>query len=279
MIDDYLWLTPLLALGVLALVRFVGCDLVFAPQGHVALDPPANFVARPGNHRVDLSWDPVDDADGYRISRAEAPGPPYTTDFNVDGAQTTFTDSGLTNGVAEFYVIAATQDGDASVHQSPEVSATPGQGLVVSKTLGTLRNNFTGFSGMVIRIGPVPLTVVGIGRIFVAGNTGTHLLRIADGATGVDLPGGTVTIDFAAGGVPNEFSYATLAAPIVLTPNTEFLVLSQETNGGDQFFDLDTTVLTSAGASVVAAVFGDGVSPFIRGGGPGQSYGPVDVLF
>jgi hypothetical protein len=26
-------------------------------------------------------------------------------------------------------------------------------------------------------------------------------------------------------------------------------------------------------------VFGDGVTPFIRGGGPGNSYGPVDVLF
>src|SRR5262249_5062604 len=149
---DYLLLTPLLALGVLSLVRFLGCDLVFAPEGHVALDPPANFVARPGNHRVDLSWDPVDNADGYRISRAEAPGPPYTTDFSIVGAQTTFTDSGLINGVAEFYVIAATQDGDASVYHSPEISATPGQGLVVSKTLGTIRNNFTGFAGMVIRI-------------------------------------------------------------------------------------------------------------------------------
>src|SRR5690349_6067486 len=138
----YLLLTPILALGVLALVRFIGCDLVFAPTEQVTLDPPANFVARPGNHRIDLSWDPVEFADGYRISRAEAPGPPYPTTHDVDGSQTTFTDSPLTNGIIEFYIVTALSDNRASLFHSPEVSATPGQGLVISKTLGTLRNDF-----------------------------------------------------------------------------------------------------------------------------------------
>src|SRR5262245_54441284 len=105
MIDAYLWFTPLFVLGVLALVRFIGCDLVFLPgSGPVSLDAPANFTARPGNHQIDLAWEAVDGADGYRISRAEAPGPPYPTIFNVAGSQTTFTDSPLTNGVTEFYV-------------------------------------------------------------------------------------------------------------------------------------------------------------------------------
>ena len=279
MIDVYLLLTPILALGVLALVRFIGCDLVFTVDPGVTLDAPGNFVARPGNHRIDLSWDPVADSGGYRISRSDAPGPPYPTIFNVDASATTFSDSPLVNGVTQFYIIAATQHGEASFNSSPEVSATPGQGLVTSKTVGTLRNNFSGFAGMVIRVGAVPLTVVGVGRIFVPGNTGTHIVKIADGATGVDVPGGTATIDLAAGGVNNEFVYGILPAPITLTPNTEYLVLSQETLGGDTFFDLDTTVLTSPIASVVAAVFGDGVTPFVRGGGPGHTYGPVDVLF
>jgi hypothetical protein len=280
MLDDYLLLTPALALGVLALVRFVGCNLLFvAEPDPFDADPPANFRAQPGNHRIDLFWDPVDGADSYQISRAEAPGPPYAAIFNVDSAATTFGDSPLTNGVTEFYVIAASKGGETSTKSSPEVSATPGQGLTIAKTLGTIRNDFSGFAGMVIQIGAVPLIVVGIGRIVVAGNGGTHILKIADGLTGVDVPGGTVTIDLAAGGIANEFTYGILPAPITLAPNKEFLVLSQETLGGDQFFDLDTTVLTGPEASVVSAVFGDGVTPFVRGGGPGHSYGPVDVLF
>ena len=278
--ETYLLLTPLLALGVLALVRFIGCDLVFPPSPlPPSLDAPANFVATAGDHEIVLSWDPVDGADGYALSRSDTSGPPYETTTQLPAAPTTFTDGPLTNGVTQFYVIAVTQDGEASVNQSGEVSATPGQGLVTSTTLGTIRNDFTGLSGMVIRIGTAPLVVVGIGRIFVPGNAGTHLLKIADGVTGTDIPGATTTIDLAAGGPPNDFVYGILAAPVTLTPNTEYLVLSAETSGGDQFFDLDTTVLTGAEASVVSAVFGDGVTPYVRGGGAGHSYGPVDVLF
>ena len=54
MIDVYLLLTPILALGVLALVRFIGCDLVFTVDPGVTLDAPGNFVARPGNHVDEL---------------------------------------------------------------------------------------------------------------------------------------------------------------------------------------------------------------------------------
>jgi hypothetical protein len=38
-------------------------------------------------------------------------------------------------------------------------------------------------------------------------------------------------------------------------------------------------VVTSSVAAVVAAAFSDGVSAFVRGGGPGHTYGPVDFLF
>jgi hypothetical protein len=276
--DIYLLLAPILGLGLLTLVRFIGCDLVFTVHG-VELDPPGNVIARPGNHRIDLSWDPVDGADGYAISRSDSAGPPYETTTNVPASPTTFTDQPLDNGVTQFYVIAGRQENEDSVHRSDEVSATPGQGLVTVTAAGTIRNNFTGFAGMVIRVGALPFTIVGIGRRFLSGNTGTHIVKIADGATGVDLQGATATIDFATGGVANEFSYGILPAPVTLAANTEFLVLSQETDGGDQFLDLDTQVVTSAEAGVVSAVFGDGVTPFVRGGGPGRSYGPVDVLF
>jgi hypothetical protein len=275
--DVYLLVTPLLMLGVLTLVRFIGCQVVFPLDTPPLLDAPENVTARPGNQRIDVSWDPVEHAESYVVKRGEAPGPPYPFSISLPVTQTTFGDSPLTNGVTEFYRVAGVL-GNTEGTLSDEVSATPGLGLITSKTLGTLRNNFTGFVGMVVRVAGTPLTVVGIGRIFVPGNSGTHVVKIADGATGVDLPNASVTINLSAGGPANEFVYAVLPAPITLTPNTDFLVISQETSGGDQWYDLDTTVTTLPVASVLQGVFGDGVAPFVRGGAPGSTFGPVDLL-
>jgi hypothetical protein len=99
--------------------------------------------------------------------------------------------------------------------------------------------------------------------------------------TGIDLPNATATVDFSLPTVTaNSFVYGLLAAPVTLNPNTDHYIVSTEVSGGDQFADLDSKVLTSAEASVTQAVFGDGVSTnYTRGGGPGNSYGPVDILF
>jgi hypothetical protein len=275
--DAFLLLTPLLALGVLALVRFIGCDAFYGLHHGPDINAPEGLVARPGDHKVDLSWDAVDGADGYQIDRGAVSGQ-YTSTFQVGASQTTFTDAPLVNGVTQFYVVAGTQGGDAGP-STDEVAATPGQGFVVTPTFGTLRNNFSGFAGMVIQIGAAPITVVGLGRIFVSGNSGTHVVKIADGVTGTDIAGAFVTVDFSTGGTPNQFAYAILPAPVVLNPNTEYYLVAQETNGGDQFFDLDTSVIVNPVATVVAAAFQDSSGTFVRGGGPGHTYGPVDFLF
>jgi hypothetical protein len=285
MSDAYLLLTPILMLGVLALMRFVGCDLVFLAEPDPAVDAPQNVVARPGNQRVELSWDPVQDAEAYVVKRSDTSGGPYNTSFDVPVAGTTYTDSPLPNGVTVFYIVAGkqfNQEGTAS----DEVSATPALGLITFKTLGTIRNNFTGQVGMVIQVGPSPLPIVGLGRIFVAGNAGTHTLSVADAATGVTIPGTAVTLDLAASpaAVPNEFAYALLPSAVVLNPNTEYYVLTEETDGGDQWFDQDTTVSTTSPtvptsvANVTNAVSALGAS-FVRSGGPGHTFGPVDILF
>jgi hypothetical protein len=272
----FLLLTPVLAFGVLTIVRFIGCDAVYGLHHVTTIGPPENFVAKPGNQKVDLSWEAVDEAEGYRVHRGLASND-YTTKFDVPASQTTFTDTPLPNGVPEFYVVAAVQDGDDGP-PSVELQVTPGQTFVASETLGTPRSDFTGAVGMAIRVAADPLTIRGLGRFVVAGNGGTHVVKIADGTSGVDLPGAAVTISLS-GATPNQFAYEVLAAPVLLNPNTEYYVVSQETMGGDQWLDLDTTVVTSSVASVVSAAFTDGVNPFVRGGGPGHTYGPVDFLF
>src|SRR5215831_6475223 len=216
MSDTYLLLTPVLGLGVLALVRFIGCQIVFPLDPLTPLDPPDNFKATPGNQQITLSWDPVDDATSYSVVRGTTAGGPYPFSIDVPATQTSVIDTPLANGVTEFYRIASLRNA-AKGDLSDEISATPGLGFITSTTLSTIRNDFTGFAGMVIRVAAgSPLTVFGLGRIFVPGSSGTHIVKIADGATGADLPNASVTINLSAGGPANGFVYGILATPVTL---------------------------------------------------------------
>jgi hypothetical protein len=278
MFDAYLLLTPLLVLGVLALVRFIGCDVVWRIDGVPDIAPPKNVVATASDSHVTLTWDPVADAGGYDVQRGGATGGPYPVSHKLSGAQTTtFVDGPLVNGQTVFYVISSLEDGKDG-GASSEVSATPGRAFVVQQTLGMLRNDFNGTIGMLIQVGAGPITAIGIGRIFLAGNNGTHTLKLVDANSGVDLPNGATTISLPSATIaPGDFVYGVLPAPIVLVPNMQYYVVSEEVSGGDQWSNLDCTVITTTDASVVSAVYGD-VASYVRGGGAGQTYGPVDLL-
>ena len=64
------------------------------------------------------------------------------------------------------------------------------------------------------------------------------------------MTGGSVSINTAAGSASNGFKYAALAAPITLAANTAYYVVSQETSGADQWYDFNTTLTTTAVATV-----------------------------
>src|SRR5262245_7541385 len=96
MSDAYLFLTPILMLGVLALVRFVGCDLIFTVDPGPGFGPPQNVVVKPGNRQVFISWDPIEDAEEYVVKRSETSGGPYDS-LAVPNLETTFTDTNVTN--------------------------------------------------------------------------------------------------------------------------------------------------------------------------------------
>ena len=51
---------------------------------------------------------------------------------------------------------------------------------VTSFSLGTARNNFSGWVGMSVTVGNTPLTVTALGRMEVAGNTGNHTVQIVN---------------------------------------------------------------------------------------------------
>jgi uncharacterized repeat protein (TIGR01451 family) len=111
----------------------------------------------------------------------------------------------------------------------------------------SLRTDFGGFVGMRFTVGSSALTVSALGRLFITGNSGTHTLKLVQASAGTDVPGGSVSISMV-GGVSGQFKYVSLGSPVTLQANTAYYLVSQETSGGDQWYDTGTVSSTSAGA-------------------------------
>lgn len=94
-----------------ALIGMSGChDETTAPRDLTPPAAPRGFASVTGDHTVYLSWlaNTEGDVAGYRIYQspcASGPGCPYTRIATTSG--TTFTVTGLTNGVTTFFAVAA----------------------------------------------------------------------------------------------------------------------------------------------------------------------------
>ncbi|MGO8673986.1 MAG: choice-of-anchor tandem repeat GloVer-containing protein, partial [Capsulimonadaceae bacterium] len=84
---------------------------------------PSGLTATPGGAQISLSWTASTGAASYNVYRATTSGAEGTTAIGT-ATTTTYTDTGLTNGVTYFYKVAAVNGGGTSP-QSTEASATP----------------------------------------------------------------------------------------------------------------------------------------------------------
>jgi hypothetical protein len=178
------------------------------------------------------------------------------------------------------YVFVAGTAGRMYVPLDFKYTAAPpppgGFPYVTSAHVGTLRSNFSGWAGMAITVGSSPITVSSLGRMVAAGNNANHVVKLVS-AAGVDIAGGSATVA-AAGVTPGSFAYASLANPVVLNAGTTYYLVSQETSGGDAWYDFDTTVQTNSAATLSNAVWANTTS-YSTLGGVGHSYIPVDFKF
>jgi len=111
-----------------------------------------------------------------------------------------------------------------------------------------------------------------------SGNSSTHVVKFVDSA-GVDVPGGSANVN-AASGSAGAFVYATLSAPITLSPNTTYYLLSKESTGGDTWIDyFNTTLQTTSVASIIGPIYSQGSGYIFVSGYPGSSYVPVDFKY
>jgi hypothetical protein len=136
-----------------------------------------------GRGRVFLSWPAVSAATGYVVRRATASGGPYV-DVATGVAGTTFVDTGLTNGTAYYYVVAAVVSCGTGI-ASMQAVATPDAQLVAhymfDETSGTSAFDASG-NGRTANLS---------GATFVAGRRG-NAVRIAGGTQRVNLPASIV---------------------------------------------------------------------------------------
>jgi hypothetical protein len=142
-----------------------------------------------------------------------------------------------------------------------------------------VRNDYTGFIGVQITTGTKYLSVSSLGRFVLSGNTQAHLVKIVDASTGLDV--GSVTIN-TSGAPAGKFAYAALSSPVALVPGIPYYIVSQETSGGDSWYDSNTTVTTTLDASAIGWVSGGLTTPsenWSLGTTANQEFGPVDFLY
>jgi hypothetical protein len=281
--DSYLLLTPLLTLLVVALVGFVGCDKLFGlervPDAPDPVDPVTGLALTPRDQAVDVNWDDYTGATDYTIHWGDAPGnrPNSRTVTPTDARPVAIMP--LPNGAPQYFVVNATVSG-MQTPDSEEKSTVPGiygvpTNLITGKTLGTPRN-FTALMGMGIVIGSKRIQATRLGRAVVAGNNGTHKVRIIDKASNMERGSADVST---AGTPAGSFAYADLNPAVLLEAGATYYILSEETMTGDQFFDANTTVMTTAAASREFAAYGGPGGPYMESPTDGIAYGPVDVVY
>lgn len=153
--------------------------------------------------------------------------------------------------------------------QFPTLS-TPSS-LVSGPSAGMLRNNFSGFAGMKFTVGIPSISVYQVGRICVAGNSQSHLVKIVNAATGADVPGASASVNMT-GCTAGQFQYANLPGLVTLQAGTAYYLVSQENNGGDQWYD-SGAITVASGITVNSSIWFDGIT-WHPVGLPNTSYVP-----
>jgi hypothetical protein len=130
------------------------------------------------------------------------------------------------------------------------ISAVGSNPWVTSSPSGaTARNDLTGCVGAEFTVGSASITVTSVGRWVISGNSQTHNVYIvlASAPTVTVVSGAVNTLGAGAG----AFAYQPVI-PTTLAASTSYYIESQETNGGDQWYDSNGSAYTvTSDASLV----------------------------
>jgi RHS repeat-associated protein len=150
--------------------------------------------------------------------------------------------------------------------------------LVASTTPSNLRRDYSGWVGVRLQVGSTPMQVSSLGRWVVSGNSGVHTVKLT-AADGTDVAGASVSVN-TAGAPAGQFAYVALNQSVLLAANTVYFLVSQETSGGDYWYDHTTTVTPTSAASFTGSAYRlNGVTTFAVTAVNNRSYVPVSLKY
>jgi hypothetical protein len=154
--------------------------------------------------------------------------------------------------------------------------------LITSQILGTPRNNFTGSVGFRFLAPASSLpTVTSLGRWVISGNSASHTVYLCDLGTAGTAFSIVSSVSVNTSGAPAAAYLYSSVTPYVLLASHYYALLSDEVNGGDQWYDDGGTVITldaTIGSAQVSGSNGNvpptafGINTF------GNSYVPPNLL-
>ena len=154
----------------------------------------------------------------------------------------------------------------------PPALPTP---LLTGMGYGSPRNNYSGWVGMQLKVGTSALNVSSLGRIFLAGNSGAHIVKLAN-ADGTDVPGAWVSLP-GTPGIANEFTFVHLPTAVTLQAGGTYYLVTQEINGGDTWLDLAGIPATNV-VSAVTPAYWEG-NKYVTLGYPFAAFGPANLIY
>ncbi len=250
-----------------------------------ANQPPAVAITSPGNGAAFTAPASVtinasaNDTDGT-VSQVQ-----FFANGSLLGTDTTapysFTWNNVAAGGYTLTARATDNSGASTTSSGVNITVNPGSSsspFVTSVNIGTVRNVYTGWLGMKFTVGSAPLTVTALGRIYLSGNNGSHVLKLVNASTEVDVPGGSVTVSLGSGTV-GQFVYANLSSSVVLSANTTYYLVSQEVDGGDSWGHWDNSVSTSSAGACNGAVYSSDGNTYGEHSGANSPLGPVSFLY
>jgi hypothetical protein len=194
----------------------------------------------------------------------------YLTSLEVTGGDTWYdfgpvsTTSAATATNSAYYGGAWGREGGLNTSYGPPnfefsvVSGTTPSGttFITAYAGADVRNNYGGWVGTQLTVGSSNLIVTAVGRLCLAGNSGTHAVEFVNASTVQEVTGGLAVVNMA-GCTAGQFVYTTLATPITLQAGVNYDLASLEVAGGDTWYDIGG-ISTTSDALVTNSVYNDG---------------------
>lgn len=150
---------------------------------------------------------------------------------------------------------------------------------ITSFTPNNPRNDHGGWLGHKFTVGSSSISVVALGRAVLSGNTQAHTVRIVRASDSTVVTSASVATS---GGTAGTFARTNIT-PVTLAANTDFYVVSEETNGGDRWNDSQCALQVTAVATPVLAAYSFAATPltFKEGGVAyvGDAYVPTTFWY